>query len=69
MKMRSDRNMARRELIHSSLARNTRRVILGVAALMLATVFVIVACSAPQNQSAQSNNQQAAQCSQVTFTK
>jgi len=27
---------------------------------MLATVFVIVACSAPQNQSAQSNNQQAA---------
>src|SRR5258706_1538134 len=60
MKMRSDRNMARRELIHSSLARNTRRVIVGVAALMLATVFVIVACSAPQNQSAQSNNQQAA---------
>src|SRR5258708_7021026 len=60
MKMRSDRNMARRELIHSSLARNTRRVILGVAALMLATVFVIVACSAPQNQSAQSSQQQPA---------
>src|SRR6267378_2533736 len=60
MKMRKDRNLARRALIHLSLARKTRRVILSVAAFILATVFVLVACSAPQNQSAQSNNQQPA---------
>jgi len=60
MKMRKDRNLARRALIHLSLARKTRRVILSVAALILATVFVLVACSATQNQSAQSTNQQPA---------
>jgi hypothetical protein len=58
--MRRDRNIARRVLINSSLARKTRRIILGVAVLMVAIVFVLVACSAPQNQSAQSNNQQPA---------
>jgi hypothetical protein len=58
--MRGDRNIARRALIHSSLARKTRRVILSVAAFMLATVFVLVACSAPQSQSGQANNQQPA---------
>jgi hypothetical protein len=56
--MRRDRNLECRALIHLSLARKTRRVILGVAAFMLASVFVLVACSAPQNQSGQSNNQQ-----------
>ena len=60
MKMRKDRNLARGALIHLSLARKTRRVILSVAALILATVFVLVACSATQNQSAQSTNQQPA---------
>src|SRR6267378_5456633 len=59
-KMRSDRNMTCRALIHSSLARNTRRLILSVAAFILATLFVLVACSAPQNQSGQANNQQQA---------
>src|SRR5437660_6193941 len=59
--MRRDRNIARRSLIHSSLARKTRRVTLSVAAFMLATVFVLVACSAPQNQSGQANNQQQAE--------
>src|SRR6266852_6380168 len=59
-KMRSDRNMTCRALIHSSLARNTKRLILSVAAFILATLFVLVACSAPQNQSGQSNNQQQA---------
>src|SRR5437660_1390217 len=58
--MRRDRNIARRSLIHSSLARKTRRFILSVATFMLATVFVLVACSAPQNQSGQVNNQQQA---------
>src|SRR5438132_7072672 len=60
MKMRRDRNMARRAFIGLSLARKTRRVLLSVVAFMLATVFVLVACSAPQNQSGQANNQQQA---------
>src|SRR6266550_2185471 len=58
MEMRRDRNIARRSLIHLSLARNTRRFILSVAMFMLASVFVLIACSAPQNQSGQANNQQ-----------
>src|SRR5437667_7712524 len=60
MKMRRDRNIARRALIRLSLARKTRRVILSVVGFILATVFVLVACSAPQNQSGQANNQQPA---------
>ncbi len=60
MKMRKDRNLRRRALIRLSLARNTRRLILSVAAFILATLFVLVACSAPQNESGQSNNQQPA---------
>src|SRR6266550_2018410 len=60
MEMRRDRNIARRSLIHLSLARNTRRFILSVAMFMLASVFVLIACSAPQNQSGQANNQQQA---------
>src|SRR5258707_5638127 len=57
MKMRKDRNLARRALIRLALA---RRLILSVAAFLLATLFVLVACSAPQNQSGQANNQQQA---------
>src|SRR6266487_5651736 len=60
MKMRRDRNIARRALIRLSLARKTRRVILSVVGFILATVFVLVACFAPQNQSGQANNQQPA---------
>lgn len=40
--------------------RGRRRIALSVASLALATFFVLVACSAPQNQSAQTNNQQSA---------
>src|SRR5947208_14881474 len=58
--MKRDRNMTRTVLIHLSLAGKTRRLILSVAAFMLATGFVLVACSAPQNQPGQSNNQQQA---------
>src|SRR5437899_1834347 len=58
--MKRNRNMTRTVLIHLSLVGKARRIILSVAAFMLATVFVLVACSAPQNQSGQSNNQQAA---------
>src|SRR5438046_1982321 len=50
--MRPDR------LIRLSLARKPRRVILSFAGLAAATLIALVACSAPQNQSGQSNNQQ-----------
>src|SRR5438552_13944955 len=58
--MKRDRNVLGRVLGHISLARETRRVVLCLVAFAVATLFVLVACSAPQNQSGQSNNQQAA---------
>src|SRR6266536_268813 len=58
--MKRDRKMLGRVLRHISLARKTRRVVLSVVAFASATLFVLVACSAPQNQSEQSNNQQPA---------
>jgi len=58
MKMKRDGNMLGRVLRHISLARKTRRVVLSVVAFASATLFVLVACSAPQSQSGQSNNQQ-----------
>src|SRR5437870_6209791 len=57
--MKRDRNMLG-VLSHISLARKTRRVVLCLVAFAVATLFVLVACSAPQNQSGQSNNQQPA---------
>src|SRR6266404_2458805 len=60
LKMKRDGNMPRRVLGHISLARKTRRVVLGLAAFAVATLFVLVACSEPQNNSAQPNNQQQA---------
>ncbi len=50
--------MTRTVLIHLSLAGKTRRVVLSLVAFAVATLFVLVACSAPQSQSGQSNNQQ-----------
>src|SRR2546430_15583004 len=52
--------MTLRVLVHFSLARKTRRVFLTVVAFASAGLFVLVACSAPQNQSGQANNQQPA---------
>lgn len=52
--------ITRNMLIQLPPARYTRRVVLGLAAFAVATLFVLVACSAPQNQSGQSNNQQQA---------
>src|SRR5205809_1858320 len=60
MKMKRDRKLTRRILIHLSLARKTRRIVLSLVAFAVATLFVLVACSAPQNQSGQSNSQQPA---------
>src|SRR5260370_24839803 len=58
LKMKRDGNMPRRVLGHISLARKTRRVVLCLAAFAVATLFVLVACSAPASHSAQSNIQQ-----------
>jgi len=58
--MQTDRKMARRRLIKLFLAGKTRRVVLIVVAFTVATFFVLVACSAPQNQPSTSNNQQPA---------
>jgi hypothetical protein len=58
--MRRDRNLACRALIRLFLARKTRRVILSSVGFAVVTLFVLVACSAPQNESGQSNNQQPA---------
>ena len=38
--------------------RQTRQIIFSVAAFVVAMLFVLVACSAPQNNSGQANNQQ-----------
>ncbi len=40
--------------------RQTRRIIFSVAVWVVATLFVLVACSAPHNNSGQANNQQGA---------
>ena len=58
--MKRSRTIARGILIHLSLARKTRRIVLSLVAFAVATLFVLVACSAPQNQSGQVNNQPAA---------
>jgi hypothetical protein len=58
--MKTNRNIPFRAAIQLFLARNTRRVVLGIVAFGVATLFALVACSAPQNQSAQSNSQQPA---------
>src|SRR6266849_3208538 len=60
VEMKRDRSVLGRVLGHLSLARKTRRVVLCLAACAVATLFVLVACSAPQSNSAQPNNQQQA---------
>jgi hypothetical protein len=56
--MRRERNIPYRALIQLFLARKTRRLVVNVVAFVIAALFVLVACSAPQNQAAQSNSQQ-----------
>ena len=60
MKMSKDRNMTRGTLIRLSIARKARRIVVYVGAFVVATLFALVACSAPQNQSGQPNSQQQA---------
>jgi hypothetical protein len=52
--------ITRNTLVHLTLTRKTRGVVLGLATFAVATLFVLVACSAPQSESGQSNNQQQA---------
>src|SRR5438034_652365 len=56
--MRRDRNMARRALIGSTLAGMTRSVVFSVVAFVVATSFVLIACSAPQSNAGQPNSEQ-----------
>ena len=58
--MKARTNILSKALIQLFLARKIRRLLLGFVAFGGATMFVLVACSAPQNQSGQSNNQQPA---------
>src|SRR5437763_10033070 len=58
MKMRRDRKIGSKAYIRSFLVRRTWRVILSFAGLVVATASVLVACSAPQSQTSQPNNQQ-----------
>ena len=55
--MKRDRNIPYMALIQLSLARKTRRVALSVVAFVVATLFVLVGCSALQNEVAQTNSQ------------
>ncbi len=56
--MKKDTNTGYRALIHLCLTRTTRRAALSVVAFAVTTLFVLVACSAPQNQAVQSPTQQ-----------
>ena len=56
--MRRDRKIGSKAYIRSFLVRRTWRVILSFAGSVVATASVLVACSAPQSQTSQSNNQQ-----------
>src|SRR5438270_4491726 len=58
MKMGRDRKIGSKAYIRSFLVRRTWRVILSFAGLVVATASVLVACSAPQSQTGQPNNQQ-----------
>src|SRR5881394_166990 len=58
--MKRNGNMTLKVLVHFSRSGKTRRVFLTVVAFASAGLFVLVACSAPQNQSGQSNSQQPA---------
>src|SRR6266508_626916 len=58
--MKYDRRIIRKGSFSLFFTGHTRRIVLSVASFSMAILFVLVACSAPQNQSGQSNNQQQA---------
>ena len=58
--MKYDRGFIQKQPVSQFLKRRTQRIVLSVAPFALASFLVLVACSAPQNLSAQTNNQQPA---------
>jgi len=60
LRMKREGNIPYSVLIQLFLAHKTRKAVLSVVAFVVATLFVLMACSAPQNHAAQSNSQQAA---------
>ena len=58
--MKSGKGIMHKRSFPLFFAGHTRPIVLTIASFVLATFFVLVACSAPQNQSGQTNNQQPA---------
>src|SRR5438093_13760761 len=58
--MKYDRGIMRKGSFSLFFTGHTRRIVFSVTSFAVATLFVLVACSAPQNQSGQPNNQQQA---------
>ncbi len=58
--MKNDRGSMRKGSVSLFFTGHTRRIVFSVALFAMATLFVLVTCSAPQNQSGQSNNQRQA---------
>lgn len=58
--MRTQRTLVRSALMRLTLERKTRRIVLTFGVFVAAHLFVLAACSVPQNSSGQPNNQQQA---------
>lgn len=58
--MKIGKGIMRKRSFSSFFAGHTRRIVISAAVFVLATFFVLIACSAPQNESTPSNNQQQA---------
>jgi hypothetical protein len=54
--MKKFQNRVHQPLMELPLGRNMRRVVLSIVVFAVTTLFVLVACSAPQNQAGQANN-------------
>jgi Domain of Unknown Function (DUF1259) len=59
-KMKIDRPIMQKGSVSPFFKGRTRRILLSLASFAVSALFVLVACSAPQNQSGQSNDQQQA---------
>src|SRR5438309_9283548 len=56
--MKYVRGIIRKKSFSLFFTGHTRRIVFSVTSFAVATLFVLVACSAPQNQTGQANNQQ-----------
>ena len=55
--MKNNKGIMHRRSFSSFFAGHSRRILLGITSSVVATCFVLVACSAPQNQPGQTNTQ------------